>query len=120
MLNSARRNAKALDLSEDKLFVKSIICGKGVLLKKVDIKGRTKMGFIKKPKCSIKLVLEEKPIKEFYKMIVTGNTPPAIASQLKTILVQSEANLSTIHRMNGMLTSRGRSYHRTQFKRLVK
>lgn len=105
---------------EEKLFVKSIICGKGILFKKVDIKGRTKMGMIKKPKCSVKLVLEEKTMQEFYKMIVSGNCPPGIANQLKHVVVQSEANLSTIHKMNPLLTSRGRYYQRTQFKRLVR
>merc|ERR1712086_1122164 len=120
MLNSARRNAKAQGMMEEKLFVKSIICGKGILFKKIDIKGRSKMGMIKKPKCSIKLILEEKPMEEFYKMIVSGNCPPGVADQLKTVMVQSEANLSTIHKMNSLLTSRGRHSQRTQFKRLVK
>ena len=52
------------------MFVKSVICGKGFLMKKIDIKGRNRMGMIMVPKCSIKLVLEEKPLKDYYKMLV--------------------------------------------------
>lgn len=78
------------------------------------------MGTIRKPKCSVRIVLEEKPNEEFYKMIISGKCPPGVAHQLKTVLVQSEANLSTLHKMNPLLTSRGRYYRRTQFKRMVK
>lgn len=87
VLNSARNNAKARGLMEEKLFVKSIICGKGFLLKKIDIKGRSRMGMIKKPKCSVSIVLEEKPMESFYEMIISGKCPPGAARQLKTVLV---------------------------------
>lgn len=36
-------------------------------MKKMEIKGRSRMGMIRKPKCSLKLIVEEKPIEEFYK-----------------------------------------------------
>lgn len=115
ILNSARSNAKFQGMNEQRLFVKSIVCGKGILLKKVDIKGRSRMGMIRKPKCSVTIVLEEKSVEDFYKMIISGNCPPGVADQIKTIMVQSEVNLKTIHKMNPMLTSRGRYYRRTQF-----
>jgi hypothetical protein len=69
------------------MFVKSVICGKGFLMKKIDIKGRNRMGMIMVPKCSIKLVLEEKPLKDYYKMLVKGECPPGLSNLLRTMLV---------------------------------
>ena len=65
--------------------MKSIVCGKGILLKKMEIKGRGRMGIRKVPKCSVKLVLEEKPIEEFYRMILEGKCPAGLADQLRTV-----------------------------------
>ena len=70
MVNAARKNGVQDGLSEQRLFVKSIICGKAFLMKKLEIKGRSRMGVRKVPKCSVKLVLEEKPVEEFYKMLL--------------------------------------------------
>jgi len=80
------------------MFVKTVLCGKGVLLKKVEIKGRSRMGMITKPKCSVEIVLEEKPIDEFYKMVISGNGPTGIATLMKSVMVQSESNLSGLHK----------------------
>jgi ribosomal protein L22 len=55
-------------MKEERMYVKSVICGKGILMKKLDIKGRGRMGIIKVPKCSIKVQLEEKSTQEFFKM----------------------------------------------------
>ena len=62
------------------MFIKSIICGKGILQKKIDIKGRGRMGIIRVPRCSVKLVLEEKPMEQFYRLMLTGKTPPGLAN----------------------------------------
>ena len=65
------------------MWVKSIVCGKGILQKKIDIKGRGRMGIIKVPKCSIKLVLEEKHPQDYYKMLLKGECPPGTGDLLK-------------------------------------
>jgi ribosomal protein L22 len=54
------------------MFVKNVICGKGILMKKIDIKGRSRVGVKKVPKCSLKIVLEERTPREFYKMMLKG------------------------------------------------
>ena len=72
ILNSARKNGVQEGLIEQRLFVKSVICGKGFLFKKLEIKGRSRMGIRKVPKCSVKLVLEEKSVEDFYKMLLLG------------------------------------------------
>jgi len=84
-------------MNEQQLFVKTVLCGKGILLKKIDIKGRSRMGMICKPKCSVKIVLEEKPLDEFYKLVISGKAPTGIATLMKSVMVQSETNLSGLH-----------------------
>ena len=69
-INQARANGVAQGMSEDRMFIKTIICGKGLLYKKLDIKGRGKMGIIRVPKSSIQVVLEEKPLVDFYKLML--------------------------------------------------
>jgi hypothetical protein len=85
-----------MGLHEQRLFVKSIICGKSISHKKLDIKGRSRVGERKVPKCTVKLVLEEKPLEEFYKLLLIGKCPPALATQMKTMMVQSDADFERI------------------------
>jgi hypothetical protein len=106
-------------MSEERLFVKSIICGKGLMYKKLDIKGRGRMGIIRVPKSSIKIVLEEKPIEQWYKLMIQGKCPAGMSNLLRTMLVQSDADFDRVKRLSYMTTSKGRHYRKTQFKRLV-
>ena len=71
------------------------------------------------PKCSLKIVLEEKPIEEFYKLMLKGETPKGVAHLFRTLMVQSGADFPRLQRLSFMTTSKGRYYRRTQFKRLV-
>jgi hypothetical protein len=106
-------------MCEDRMFVKSILCGKGIMFKKMNIMGRSRMGIIKVPKCSVKIVLEEKPLEDFYKLMLKGKSPPGIGHLFRTLLVQSEADFEQVKQVSFITTSRGRYYRKTQFKRLV-
>ena len=44
----------------EQIWVRTITVGGSILLRKPDIKGRGRCGTIKKPKCSMRIVLEEK------------------------------------------------------------
>jgi len=55
------------------------LIGKGLGMKKIDIRARGKFGMIHLPKCSIKITLEERPLEEFYKDLVRGNATPHTA-----------------------------------------
>jgi ssDNA-binding Zn-finger/Zn-ribbon topoisomerase 1 len=83
-------------LSEERLFVKTTVCGKGLMFKKIDVKGRGRMGFIKVPKCSVKITLEEKHPIEYYKMLLKGECPPGAADLFKQMLHQSEADFDRV------------------------
>ena len=119
MVNAARKNGVQEGLEEKRLFVKSVICGKAYLHKKMEFKGRGRTGKIRVPKCSVKLVLEEKPLEEFYRMILQGKCPPGLAEYYKNLLVQSEADYEHLSRASFMLSAKGRYYRKQQFKRLV-
>ena len=60
VLHAARKNGQNKGYSEERMFVKYSIVGKAISHKKVDIKGRGKMGMIKVPKSSLRITLEEK------------------------------------------------------------
>lgn len=87
ILNNTRKNGMSQGMIEDKMFIKEIIVGKGIMMKKLDIKGRGRMGIIKVPKCSIRLVIEEKNPKDFYKMLLKGDCPIGVAEVFKKIMV---------------------------------
>mmetsp|Transcript_13237 Transcript_13237/g.22465 ORF Transcript_13237/g.22465 Transcript_13237/m.22465 type:complete len:89 (+) Transcript_13237:638-904(+) len=77
------------------------------------------MGIRKVPKCSIKLVLEEKTLKEYYKLILKGYSPPGIGEVVKQALMQSNASFEEVQKASHITTSNGRHYRRVQFKRMV-
>jgi hypothetical protein len=78
------------------MFVKEILCGKAYLMKKIDIKGRTRMGVIRVPKSHVRVILEEKPIQDFYKMILKGHSPPQFGEIIKTMLIQTGADYERV------------------------
>lgn len=64
----------------EQMWVKTITVGGSILYKAPDIKGRGKTGLIRKPKCSMRIVLEEKTAADFYKMMLKGDTPTGLAA----------------------------------------
>jgi hypothetical protein len=100
-------------MSEEKMFVKSIVCGKGLFFTKLDIKGRGKMGIIRVPKSSIKIVIEEKHPMDYYKLMLKGNCPPGMGEVLRTMLAQSDADYEQVKKISFMTTSKGRHYRKT-------
>ena len=101
------------------MFVRTITVGGSTLFKKPDIKGRGKTGLIKKPKCSMRLVMEEKTPSDFFKLMLSGKTPAGLSALFRRMLYQNKANFEQIRQSSYMLTSKGRYYRRTQFRRLV-
>ena len=76
-----------MGLNEERLFIKSIVCGKGLMYKKLEIKGRSRMGIIRVPKCQVKMVLEEKPLEEFYTLMLKGEAPQGFSDLLRNVAV---------------------------------
>ena len=64
----------------EQMWVKTVTVGSGVVFKAPDIKGRGRCGVIRKPKCNMRIVLEEKTPAEFYALMLKGHTPPGLAN----------------------------------------
>jgi ribosomal protein L22 len=86
VLFAAKKNGQNKGFNEERMFVKTSIVGKGISHKKVDIKGRGKMGMITVPKCSLVITLEERSATDYYKMIMKGETPAGIAATYRRLL----------------------------------
>lgn len=58
----------------------------------MDIRARGKFGMIHSPKSSLRIVLEEKPMEEFYKMMLSGKTPTTAGYIFRKMLYQNDAS----------------------------
>lgn len=112
VLEAARVNGIKKGYAEERMFVKEIVLGKALGPRKLDIRARGKFGLIHSPISSIRVVLEEKSQADFYKMVVTGKTPPAIGHVFRKMLYQNDADFEKVKALSHMTTSRGRSYRK--------
>jgi hypothetical protein len=62
----------------------------------MDIRARGKFGMIHTPKSSIRVVLEEKPFEEFYKLMISGKAPPSVGYVFRKMLYQSDASFEQV------------------------
>jgi ribosomal protein L22 len=118
-LMAARKNGERKGFNEERMFVQRAIVHKKFSHKKMDIKGRGRTGLIQVPKCDLVVTLEEKQPADYYKMVMKGETPQGVASTIRKMMYQNNADLATVQAMSHLTTSEGRYYRRTQFKRLV-
>lgn len=86
VLEAARVNAIKKGMAEERLYVKECIIGKALGMRKIDIRARGKFGMIHLPKSSIKVVLEEKSLEDFFKMCLKGECPPAVGHIFRKML----------------------------------
>lgn len=70
----------------EQMFVRTATVGGSIMFKKPDIKGRGRTGVIKKPICSIRIVLEEKTPADFYKLMLQGRTPTGLSALFRRML----------------------------------
>lgn len=96
VLMAARKNGERKGFLEDRMFVKTSIVNKRNSHKKLDIKGRGKMGVITVPRCSLIITLEERSAEDYYKMIMTGKAPGGIAHTMRKMLYQNDATLEQV------------------------
>ena len=86
VLMAARKNGERQGFNEERMFVQKAIVHKKFSHKKMDIKGRGRVGMIQVPKCDIVITLEEKQPADYYKMVMKGETPNGIASTIRKML----------------------------------
>lgn len=105
VLEAARVNGVKLGLAEERMFVKEIVLGKALGPRKLDIKARGKMGIIRSNISSITVILEEKSMPDFFKMLMVGQCPPAIGLIFRKMLYQNEADFEQIKELSYLTTS---------------
>ena len=118
-LGNALRSGIREGYSEERMFVKTITVGKSYSHKKIDIKGRGRHGMIHVPRCNIRIVMEERSLVDFFKMMLKGDSTPGLGMFFRKMLYQNSADFEHVKSLNHLTTSAGRRYRRVQFKRLV-
>lgn len=113
VLEAARVNAIKKGMAEERLFVKECIVGKALGMRKMDIRARGKFGMIHLPKSSIRVVLEERSIEDFFKMLIKGECPATVGFIFRKMLYQNDANFEKVKELSYMTTSKGRYYRKT-------
>ncbi len=103
----------------EQMYVRTITVGGSILYKAPDIKGRGRTGIIRKPVCSMRIVLEQKSAAEFYKMMLKGETPAGLSGLFRRMMYQNKSDFEHIKSRSHLLTANGRRYRRVQFRRLV-
>ena len=103
----------------EQMYIRTVTVGGGVLFSAPDIKGRGRCGTIRKPKCSMRIMLEEKSAADFYKLMLKGETPVGLSSMFRRMIYQNKGDYEHVRSSTHMLTSNGRRYRRVQFRRLI-
>jgi hypothetical protein len=60
------------------------------------------------PRSQLFIELEEKPVKEVYKLIMNGKYSAAMAKFLRDRLLDENADLATVRKFQHLLTAKGR------------
>lgn len=118
-LKMARNNAINKGWEETRLYIESAITGRESRRVKLRYHGKGGTGRIKNDTCQIRIRLYEKSIEDMYKLMIIGKTPAMIAYHMRQSLVEGEAGLEDVRRLNGVLTAKGRQQRRLMFKRKV-
>ena len=119
LLRDIERRAVSRQINTEELFIYTGTAGKALGHKKIEWKGRAKVGFWKVPKSSIRITVWRKTTEDHLTEILTGKTDPGLATLLRSRMIQTKANLEEMQSLGYMLTSKGRHYRSTQFKRMV-
>ena len=85
-LKNALRSGIRQGFSEERMFVKTVTVGKSYSHKKIDIKGRGRHGTIHVPRSNIRLVVEERSLVDFYKMMLKGDSTPGLGMFFRKML----------------------------------
>ena len=100
-----------------RLFVKDAITNRQRRVKGVRYHAKMRRGLEKKDWCSLLIRLEEKPVREFFKDLVSGNAPVSIMRDWKAKVLHSENPLEMMKKYSFLLTSKGRQQRREMIRR---
>lgn len=95
-------------MKEFRLFVKFAITNRQTRLKGIRYHAKMKRGLMKRDWSSLRITLEEKPIKDFFKLIVGGKCPPSLTLEWKKKMQPMKGQSNLYKKFQFLLTSRGK------------
>jgi large subunit ribosomal protein L22 len=104
---------------EDRLYIKEILLGKNRGISGIRYHGKGKSGKMIRARSQITVIIEEKSVEDFYKLIITGKFSPAIANFLRNILLEKNASYEEVRKVQNLLTAKGRQQQKLMFQRKV-
>jgi len=70
--------------------------------------------------CQIKIILYEKPEKEFYFDLTDGKCPPALASYFRRLMTEKSVGIEEMHALSAITTAKGRQQANQMITRAIK
>lgn len=101
------------------MFVTSIVMNRTRRIPKIRYHARGKSGRAIRDYCKFKITVTERPIQEFFRMILQGKAPGYLAYMVRDYLLNKDANYEEVRQLQLFLTARGRQQQRLMFKRKV-
>lgn len=120
MIRSAIYNGvvhKGLD--GERLYISQIVLGKNRPAKGRRFAARGRAYPAIKPYSQVTVILEERSVEDFYKLIMTGHYSPTLARILRNKFLTENVDLDVVRRYQNLLTAKGRQQQRLMFKRKV-
>ncbi len=107
------------ELDPKYLFVTSIVINRTNRVRRIRYHARGRSGVKNRDFCLFKLTLSEKPLREFYKQLIVGRSPPYLTYLIKNHLIQNKASYEEVRELQGLLHAKGRQQQKLMFKRKV-
>jgi ribosomal protein L22 len=99
------------------MFITSIITHRKSRQARIRFHARGKSGRWDQDTCYFKITVTEKPIEEYYKMLINGKSPMYLSFMMRDRLGKDDADYETIRDMQPFLTAKGRQQQRLMFRR---
>lgn len=101
------------------MFITSIVVNMTKRVKRVRYHAKGRGCMMERDWCLFKITITEKPIKEFFKMMILGKSPPYIGYMMKEYLEKNDCSYEEVRKLQLFLTGRGRQQQRLMFHRKV-
>ena len=102
-----------------RLWVHGCIIGKTKRYKSVRYHAKGKGCKEKKDFCQVRVILYEKPEKQYFEQIATGECAAGVSAVVRHLLKKEQAGYDVLSKFTGVTTARGRQQSKLIFKRKV-
>lgn len=103
----------------NRVYLQSVIVQKKKRTKKIRYHARARTGRATRDYSNFRLTFTERPLKDFFKQMILGKTPPHLSFMIKEKLLKEEASIDKVRQLQPFLHSKGRSTFKINFRRKV-